>query len=342
MTTRDRPGIAEEQLRACLQEQYDLVPATLEFLPLGLDYDAGVYRLVSEQGTPYLLKATSRPLYEAAYLVPGYLSDHGITSVVAPLPTIKKTLWSQVGTWRVIVYPFIDGDTSWVGMTDEQWRRLGTIFQQIHQVVLPTSGFESVRRETFDTTEYSRWIDAFESQHLQQQNQGSDIEKAARSSWKAHRPTIHAIVTAMEKLAAALQKQSGPYVICHSDLHAANLIRDRAGQVFVIDWDEVMLAPKERDFLFTGNPPADASSDIPPFFQGYGQIQTDWIALTYYHYERRIQDVIACAENVFKKDMGERNKAIAAYLLQKNLEGSNERVATAEATAHLPSDIRHS
>jgi spectinomycin phosphotransferase len=37
------------------------------------------------------------------------------------------------------------------------------------------------------------------------------------------------------------------------------------GQVFVVDWDEVMLAPKERDFIFVRPPHADA------FFQGYGK-----------------------------------------------------------------------
>ncbi len=61
---REQPGIPEERLRACLQDQYDLIPVTLEFLPLGLDYHAGVYRVVSEQGTASLLKVTSRPLYE--------------------------------------------------------------------------------------------------------------------------------------------------------------------------------------------------------------------------------------------------------------------------------------
>src|SRR6266571_4527930 len=67
---REQPGIPEERLRACLQDQYDLIPVTFEFLPLGLDYNAGVYRVVSEQGTAYLLKVTSRPLYEPRCLVP--------------------------------------------------------------------------------------------------------------------------------------------------------------------------------------------------------------------------------------------------------------------------------
>src|SRR2546421_8738456 len=81
---REQPGIPEEQLRACLQDQYDLYPVTLEFLPRGKDYKAGVYRVVSEQSTAYLLKVTSRSLYEPRCLVPHYLKDQGITSVVAP------------------------------------------------------------------------------------------------------------------------------------------------------------------------------------------------------------------------------------------------------------------
>ena len=62
---REQPGIPEEQLRACLQDQYDLYPVTLEFLPRGKDYKAGVYRVVSEQSTAYLLKVTSRSLAAA-------------------------------------------------------------------------------------------------------------------------------------------------------------------------------------------------------------------------------------------------------------------------------------
>ena len=69
---REPPRISEEDLRACLQDQYDLSPVTLTFLPLGRDYDAGMYRVESEQGTAYALKVTSRPLYEPRCLVPRY------------------------------------------------------------------------------------------------------------------------------------------------------------------------------------------------------------------------------------------------------------------------------
>ena len=106
---REPPNIPEERLRACLQDQYDLSPITLEFLPRGRDYNAGVYRVVNEQGTAYLLKVTARSLYKASCLVPRYLRDEGIISVVAPIPAKNRVLWTQLADWTVIVYPFIDG-----------------------------------------------------------------------------------------------------------------------------------------------------------------------------------------------------------------------------------------
>src|SRR5579863_5907589 len=151
---REKPDIQDELLRARLQDQYDLVPVTLEFLPVGLDYHAGVYRVVSEQGSAYLLKVTSRPLYEPRYLVPRYLNDKGITFVVAPLPTKSGALWAKLMDWTLIVYPFIEGNSSFTGMTDEHWRVLGSIFKQIHQVPVPVEGFESLRKETFHAAEY--------------------------------------------------------------------------------------------------------------------------------------------------------------------------------------------
>ncbi len=56
------------------------------------------------------------------------------------------------------------GDSSLTGMTDEQWKQVGSIFRRIHQVRLPPVGFESLRKETFDPEEYTRWFRAFETQ----------------------------------------------------------------------------------------------------------------------------------------------------------------------------------
>ena len=332
---REKPAIADELLRDILQDQYGLIPVTLEFLPVGLDYHAGVYRVVSEQGSAYLLKVTSRPLYEARYLVPRYLNDAGITSVVAPLPAKSGTLWTKRGEWTMILYPFIEGDSSLTGMTNEQWRELGNIFKQIHQTPVPSGGLGSLRRETFDVTEYVLWIHDFEAQHLHAEYGRSTAERALLDDWLGHQSTIHRAVNSLQKLAGVLRKQSGPYVFCHADLHPHNLIRDDAGHVFVIDWDDVMLAPKERDFIFVREPQADA------FWEGYGQPEIDWVALTYYRWERVVQDIIECARDMFfKDDVGEESRADIAGLFHKIfLEDISTLHHVYSAAAHLPEDL---
>ena len=103
------PNIAIEQLQDCLEREYGLSVASIEFLPLGLDVNAGVYRVESSDGAMYLLKARTGARYEPAYRVPAYLKEQGIASVVAPLPTTKHALWAGVGTWTLILYPFIVG-----------------------------------------------------------------------------------------------------------------------------------------------------------------------------------------------------------------------------------------
>jgi spectinomycin phosphotransferase len=208
---------------------------------------------------------------------------------------------------------------------------VGTIFKRIHQVMLPPEGFSSLRKETFDPTEYVRWVRAFETHHLHSRHSGSGSSRALRADWRAHQSTIHTAVTTLEKLAEMLKACPFPYVICHADLHPANLLRDRHGHVFVIDWDEVMLAPKERDFIFVREPQADA------FWQGYGVIEIDWMLLSYYLWERVVQDVIEYAQNVcFRDDWVEETRADVAQLFHEYVaEGGNNIAAAYQASARL-------
>ncbi|HLY31146.1 MAG TPA: aminoglycoside phosphotransferase family protein [Ktedonobacterales bacterium] len=335
MAKHGQPNIKGAELRACLQDQYGLHPITLEYLALGLDYDAGVYRVVDEQGSAYLLKAQSRPLYTPCYLIPAYLHKQGIASVVAPLPTKKKTLWARLGGWTVILYPFLEGATGWAGMADMQWKKTGAVFRRIHQTRPPAERFEGVRQETFDPTEYTHLVNMLEARVANPMPEDTTAESALCSFWLAHQALIRKGLTTLETLAATLRQHAGPYVICHADLHPGNLIRDLAGHIHVIDWDEVMLAPKERDFIFVQLPQIDGGAwlDTPPFFQGYGQTKIDWVALTYYLWERVIQDVIECARSVyFRNDWGEEAKRGAVELFEQVVDENNHIIRAAQTS----------
>jgi len=102
-----------------------------------------------------------------------------------------------------------------------------------------------------------------------------------------------------------------------------------------MDWDEVMLGSQECDFIFVSEPQADAC------WEGYGQSAIDWMALTYYLWERVVQDLIANAQDVcFRDDLGEETRADIAQLFHKILtdEGGTIDAAYA-AVAQLPRDL---
>lgn len=76
-----------------------------------------------------------------------------------------------------------------------------------------------------------------------------------------------------------------------------------------------------------------------PFFQGYGATEIDWVALTYYLWERIVQDVIECAQTVFfRDDLGEATKVREAQLFQDIFAGGMTLNAARAAQAHLRSN----
>jgi spectinomycin phosphotransferase len=330
---REKPNIAEEQLLTHLENEYHLSVLNIEFLPLGLDTNAGTYRVVDRQGAAYFLKVKqAASFHEPACIIPRYLRDQGIAAVVAPLPTQQQALWTQLENWRIMLYPFIDGETNWQpGLNDEQWRAVGAAFKQIHGATLPPEGFPSLRTERFDPSEYSRWIESFEAQQLASHYDCS-VERDLRACWIEHQSTIHTLLSLMEKLARVLTAHAGPLVICHADLHPGNIVRTPSNDVFVIDWDDVMLAPKERDFIFIN----ETGSTPSPFFQGYRASEIDWAALTYYRGERVITDLIACAQDVlFRDDLKQATRAEVVELF-RDIFSANGEVKLAFATAaHL-------
>ena len=138
----EQPNIPEEDLRAVFAEQYDLAAASLEFLPLGGDNRAGVYRVVSEQGRLICSKPGREHFTKPVAWFRATSAIRGLQPSLLPFPRRGRRLWTRLGEWTLTVYPFIDGDTGWnPGLTDAQWQAVGTALRQIHQVRLPAEGF---------------------------------------------------------------------------------------------------------------------------------------------------------------------------------------------------------
>src|SRR4051812_38842981 len=109
---REPPAdLANDTIKACLRDRYNLAIDEVTFLPLGHDSSAWVYRARATDGTAYFLKARLGAVNKASLLVPRFLHDHSVANVVAPLPVATGELWTTVGDYALILYPFVAGAT---------------------------------------------------------------------------------------------------------------------------------------------------------------------------------------------------------------------------------------
>ncbi len=102
---REPPDIPSEAILTSVRTSYDIPVISLEFLPIGHDSSAWVYRAGASDGTIYFLKVRRGVVYETGLVVPRYLHDRGVTQVIAPLPTTGGALWTGLDDVALILYP---------------------------------------------------------------------------------------------------------------------------------------------------------------------------------------------------------------------------------------------
>jgi spectinomycin phosphotransferase len=301
---RDDPGLKAKNISVCLKQQYDLAAVSIEFLPIGYDPIAAAYKIDASDGRRFFLKLRFGPVNEASLLVPQALNDHGVRNVLAPLPTGTGALWlpvTGVPGCNGMLYPFIAGENAMIaGLTDEQWRMFGFTLRVVHNSGLQTQFRDVLPHESFalPSAALVRRMLALPDNVLD----GGPAGGRVGSWWRAQSDRIRGVLARAEELGEQLRTMTFGHVLCHADIHAANILVGEDGAIWLIDWDGPLIAPRERDLLFViGSTIARAVEphEEERFFEGYGAAEVDPTALAYYRYERAIEDIGVFAEGIF-------------------------------------------
>ncbi|MFN8443498.1 MAG: aminoglycoside phosphotransferase family protein [Caldilineaceae bacterium] len=245
----DQPSLSKEAIRAAVLASHHLSLTELEFLPLGADGQAWVYRAVANDGTRTFVKLRTGKVKEAGLLIPHYLQQQGIAHIVAPIPTVDQTLWQQVDEFALVLYPYVEGHTGLErGLSPVQWQEIGASLRQIHATKIPSSLAEELTCETF----IPDWMDSLQRRivTIHTQVDRDPIAAELANFWQKKASVIEQLVARAEELGWQVCKRSLLQFLCHADIHAANLLIDPHNQLWIVDWDQTMLAPKERDLMF--------------------------------------------------------------------------------------------
>ncbi len=317
----EKPDLPDDLVVACLGAEYGLPVAQIVFLPLGADRNTAVYRVVTDDNRLFFLKLRRGLFDEISVGLAKFLGEQGVRHIIAPLGTKTEQLWASLGAYQAILYPFIEGRDGYeVSLSDRHWVELGETLKRIHSLELPPGLSSRIQQESYSP----RWREIVQSFLERVEGEAFNDPVAAKLAafLKAKRAEILDLVGHADQLAQALQSRSPEFVLCHSDIHAGNILIEADDRFYIVDWDDPILAAKERDLMFIGGSlmgnrraPQEEES---LFYRGYGQTQIDPIALAYYRYERIIQDIAAFCEQIFLTSEGGPDREQSLHYLMSN------------------------
>ncbi|WP_068468877.1 aminoglycoside phosphotransferase family protein [Candidatus Protochlamydia phocaeensis] len=295
-----KPLSLDQDVINSLKTDYGIEVASLKFLSIGADIHASVYKAEAHNQSSYFVKLRSGHQQDISLIILTQLHEAGIPHIIPPIKTSTGQSSSHVREFTLIVYPFIDGQDGFArNLTDIQWITLGKTLRQVHEFKVPSSVLDHVRRETYS----NKWRMAVRSlyTHIEAEPKGDIIALKLLESMKMHRLTIQRLVDRSEALSQKIQNQSPEFVLCHSDIHGGNVIVADNGTIHIVDWDEPILAPKERDLMFIGGGVANVWNnphEVEFFYRGYGKTEINKDILAYYRHERIVEDIAVYGQSL--------------------------------------------
>lgn len=278
----------------CLNVNYALEVKSITPLSGGADMNAAIFKVQTRDQSFCFVKLKHGYEDDINVTILELLQGAGVQQIILPIKTIHGRSILHMDNFCLIVYPFIEGVNGFSHkLTDQQWITLGKVLRQVHDFDVPSSLLKHIRQETYSP----KWREAVRSlyAHIQGEPSGNDVISLKFLNFmKEHRLVIQRLVDRAQQLCNNIKKQSTKFVLCHSDIHGGNVLIRGGSTIYIVDWDEPIMAPKERDLMFIGGGVANVWNDPREeisFYKGYGSTDINIPILTYYRHERIVEDI---------------------------------------------------
>jgi len=294
------PTLDKVALSKMIHREYGLSVERLRFLPTG--WTATCYAADCTDGQRYFLKLTSD-----SGLVPYCASDRDfylpLTHQMCTkriLPHIACPVRAEDGSFAVhwngylmILFHFIEGEV--VGfdrVSGDVLRELIRLIGVLHRSTPDLEiGVEKPLVERFDIAFEGDLMDGLETL-------ASITPSDRRGQWALRElllPLQDELLSRLDRLRelqARARASAREMVVCHTDLHGGNLMMDRQGNLYIIDWEGAMIAPPEHDlFFFAGYD--TFWDDLLPIYEGEnGPADLDSDVFGFYTYRRNLEDLM--------------------------------------------------
>ena len=282
--------MGETLLRKWLLADFGLDVVELTPVAEGADIAAQVWR-ASTATNVYAVKWSGAGT-NTGHQVAAFLADSGLPGVPEMIRTVEGGLWSVHAKKRLTITPWIDGPrAARTGLTDEQWSEYGALLRRVHDAEPPHRLRDALPKHSHID---ARTPALAAEVRTRLETPEGEVEEELAAVWKQYDHIIEDLLTNRPPAPA------GPRVVCHGDPHLGNvLIRDG---LHLIDWDDVIFAPREQDLMFMlggmGDVGPTTAEQLDAFLTGYGPHPIDDHAIRYYRHVRALEDVVMWSDQV--------------------------------------------
>lgn len=290
-------------LEDVLTSQFRLDAPRLSPVSGGADSSARNFRCDSPAGS-YFVKVSQH--LRSGSRVQQELSSRQLPGIVPMLKTSSGVGLVETDNGFVRVFQWIEGRNGFVTpLRPEHWSRVGQILRQVHENLSVNDMDLSCPFPEFSRSSLLELVDSVEE---------------LRGLLEKHRARFEVAVSTTHRLRMTCQSKQAERVVCHADIHVGNIMVDQEDQVWIVDWDDPKVAPRECDliyFLDGGILGGSWIADDSSFLEGYGSVNADDELLAYYRYNRVLEDLLAYAQDAFvARTQADRAEACRMFEIQ--------------------------
>ncbi len=248
-----------------LSERWGIAGASLTYVPLGFGSHHWIaetpnggkwFVTVDDLRADHLAdnEEASLELLTTAFQTAAHLRDTaGLSFVIGPTPNRNDGVVVRLTEhFSVAVFQFLDvAPTEYGEFRDphdrnEAMRLVGQVHNATDQIATG-----NLRRNTLVIPGRAGLVDAMAS--LDSPWKAGPYAEPARRLLRESADSVFRKLQAFDSLVSQVMRASSSWVVTHGEPHAGNIIRTGSGQLVIVDWDSVALAPRERDLWMLVN-----------------------------------------------------------------------------------------
>ncbi|MFW5747978.1 MAG: phosphotransferase enzyme family protein [Chloroflexota bacterium] len=303
---RTEPRIDRQRLIDTLRHYYAVQVQSLVYAPGG--EDAHGYIVSRGLARRLYLKLYVRQLeWDAVLIIPERLQQQPtneppfrgpLRAVVAPMRTVGGAYKVPFEGMTIAMFPYIEGTSAAEKpLTPTQLERFGHLLSEIHSragsIGIPCP------EERYDTAPWRERFMKVLNALTAAAGDRAEARREAAALLLERRSALLAEFARFNEAAEAARAAGLPHVLCHGDPTMGNIIVSTTtgtGQLNLIDWDGVIIAPKERDLVHFDD------EQRPHVLRGYGledrRGALDDRAVRYYRHQWNIQEIVDYGERL--------------------------------------------